>query len=282
MMAPQAQEKQPQMQQMQESEFQQSPDKSQESRPKVYQNYSNQPFNRYNKQTSQSPTTSSYQSLPQRQPTPLPQQQVIEATKQQASQSGQSTFLPFPEEVDQDYCVSNLAEKPFEESITRILNEPINPEEVEIKPDGNIYLPEIKYRKTLIRAFGPGGWVLIPKGPHSMINNVLSGSMHCIVMGSLLASPRSCHTNQYLQTPASSSESARSNALMRCCKDLGIANELWSANLFKSGRQSMQQENKIPLEDKGCSGIRGKASHSYNKRNEERTQCIHTPRFYNQ
>ena len=30
--------------------------------------------------------------------------------------------------------------------------------------DGIIYLPEIKYRRILNRAFGPGGWGLAPRG----------------------------------------------------------------------------------------------------------------------
>jgi fructose-1,6-bisphosphatase/inositol monophosphatase family enzyme len=35
---------------------------------------------------------------------------------------------------------------------------------VEVKPDGIIYLPEIKYRRILNKAFGPGGWGLAPRG----------------------------------------------------------------------------------------------------------------------
>ena len=29
---------------------------------------------------------------------------------------------------------------------------------------GLIYLPEIKFRRTLQTAFGPGGWALMPRG----------------------------------------------------------------------------------------------------------------------
>ena len=29
---------------------------------------------------------------------------------------------------------------------------------------GLVYLPEIKYRRILNRAFGPGGWALMPRG----------------------------------------------------------------------------------------------------------------------
>lgn len=38
-----------------------------------------------------------------------------------------------------------------------------SPDEVEIKPDGILYLPEIKYRRILNKAFGPGGWGLVPR-----------------------------------------------------------------------------------------------------------------------
>ena len=33
-----------------------------------------------------------------------------------------------------------------------------------VSDSGLIYLPEIKYRRILNRAFGPGGWALMPRG----------------------------------------------------------------------------------------------------------------------
>ena len=38
--------------------------------------------------------------------------------------------------------------------VTKILMSHIDPKDVEIKPDGLIYLPEIRYRRILNRAFG--------------------------------------------------------------------------------------------------------------------------------
>lgn len=38
--------------------------------------------------------------------------------------------------------------------ISNVLMAPIDPKDVEIKPDGLIYLPEIRYRRILNRAFG--------------------------------------------------------------------------------------------------------------------------------
>lgn len=42
--------------------------------------------------------------------------------------------------------------------------QPIDVDDIEIKPDGILYLPEIKYRRILNKAFGPGGWGLAPRG----------------------------------------------------------------------------------------------------------------------
>jgi hypothetical protein len=38
---------------------------------------------------------------------------------------------------------------------------------------------------------------------------------------------------------ATASEGAKSNALMRCCKDLGIAHELWSPRFIRDFKQRL-------------------------------------------
>lgn len=38
---------------------------------------------------------------------------------------------------------------------------------------------------------------------------------------------------------ATASEAAKSNALMRCCKDLGIAHELWSPRYIRNFKDRM-------------------------------------------
>ncbi len=52
----------------------------------------------------------------------------------------------------------------FPESIVKTLLAPVSESDIEMKPDGLIYLPEIKYRRILNLAFGPGGWALMPRG----------------------------------------------------------------------------------------------------------------------
>ena len=61
-----------------------------------------------------------------------------------------------------------ISAEPFPQKIAEILMRPIPDADIEIKPDGHLYLPEIKYRRILNLAFGPGGWALQPRGPTQM------------------------------------------------------------------------------------------------------------------
>jgi len=86
--------------------------------------------------------------------------------------SGLLDPLPAPEpvaddaqpSVDWSRSFAGLSTTSFSPEASAILMDPIKPEDVEVKPDGIIYLPEIKYRRILNRAFGPGAWGLAPRG----------------------------------------------------------------------------------------------------------------------
>ncbi len=69
-----------------------------------------------------------------------------------------------PSNVDWSSSFHGLSIEPFKKEAADILMKPLDPEDVEIKADGIIYLPEIKYRRILNKAFGPGGWGLAPRG----------------------------------------------------------------------------------------------------------------------
>jgi hypothetical protein len=69
-----------------------------------------------------------------------------------------------PSQVDWTSSFHGLSVEPFAKEAADVLLKPLDPEDVEIKPDGIIYLPEIKYRRILNKAFGPGGWGLAPRG----------------------------------------------------------------------------------------------------------------------
>lgn len=155
--------------------------------------------------------------------------------------------LPFPEESNDLGLPLNsiVSSEPFSAEVQSVLSEPLNPAEVEIKPDGICYLPEIRYRKTLFRAFGPGGWCMVPRGPHSQNGNVLSREYALICHGRFISQARGSTTIASFSNAALASEAVRSNALMRCCKDLGIASELWDAGFIQAWKENFGVKRSI-------------------------------------
>ncbi|XP_065913477.1 mitochondrial genome maintenance protein mgm101 homolog [Dysidea avara] len=152
-----------------------------------------------------------------------------------------------------------MASMAFSPEIVSKLEAPLNPDDVEIKLDGLIYLPEIKYRRILNQAFGPGGWALMPLGEALHMQNESEGFqlvtreylLYC--HGRFVAQAMGEHTfysrNNLMYGKAC--ESAKSNALMRCCKDLGVASSLWDP-------QFIDQWKAEHAEDVWCENVRTK------------------------
>ena len=66
-------------------------------------------------------------------------------------------------QVDWTRSFHGLSNAAFSKEAADILLAPVEPDDIEVKPDGIVYLPEIKYRRILNRAFGPGAWGLAPR-----------------------------------------------------------------------------------------------------------------------
>ncbi|KAH7105661.1 mitochondrial genome maintenance MGM101, partial [Auriculariales sp. MPI-PUGE-AT-0066] len=128
---------------------------------------------------------------------------------------------------------SGLGSLAFPAEVSQVLQAPLDPLDVEIKPDGLIYLPEIKYRRILNKAFGPGGWGLAPRSETNVSSKIVSREYGLICMGRLVGIARG--EQEYFDPSgiATATESCKSNALMRCCKDLGIASELWDPRFIR-------------------------------------------------
>ncbi|KAJ1963847.1 hypothetical protein GGI12_001798 [Dipsacomyces acuminosporus] len=120
-----------------------------------------------------------------------------------------------------------MAAEPFDARIAEILMAPVAETDIEIKPDGLLYLPEIKYRRILNRAFGPGGWGLVPRGAHSVAGRTLSREYALVCLGRFISQARGEQDFFDESGLATATEGCKSNALVRCCKDLGVASELW-------------------------------------------------------
>lgn len=67
-------------------------------------------------------------------------------------------------QVDWTRSFHGLSATPFSPEQAAILQQELAFDDIEVKPDGIVYLPEIKYRRILNKAFGPGGWGLAPRG----------------------------------------------------------------------------------------------------------------------
>ncbi|KAK6202641.1 mitochondrial genome maintenance protein MGM101 [Scheffersomyces amazonensis] len=136
-----------------------------------------------------------------------------------------------------------LGSSSFSREISDILLAPLANEDIEITPDGLLYLPEIKYRRILNRAFGPGGWGLAPRTETLITPTQISREYGLICHGRLIGVARG--EQDYFggdSKVTTALEGCKSNALMRCCKDLGIASELWDPHFIRVWKKKFCDE----------------------------------------
>ncbi|WWC91676.1 uncharacterized protein L201_006622 [Kwoniella dendrophila CBS 6074] len=146
---------------------------------------------------------------------------------------GEAKVGNLEEGQDWSSSFSGLSEKPFPKEVANELLRELKVNDVEIKPDGLLYLPEIKYRRTLNAAFGPGGWGLAPRGETHVGPRIVSREWGLVCLGRLVSIARG--EQEYFDASGipTATEACKSNALMRCCKDLGIASELWDPSFIR-------------------------------------------------
>ncbi|KAI8891916.1 mitochondrial genome maintenance MGM101-domain-containing protein, partial [Globomyces pollinis-pini] len=148
--------------------------------------------------------------------------------------------LPLPHLQQSDYksdlsiSFHGVGVEAFSEDVINVLSQPINQVDIEVKPDGILYLPEIKYRRILNQSFGPGGWGLVPRGPHTVINNKkLTREYALFAQGRFVSQARGEQDFFSEDGIPTATEGCKSSALMRCCKDLGISWELWDPKFIR-------------------------------------------------
>ncbi|CAI6340418.1 unnamed protein product [Periconia digitata] len=167
------------------------------------------------------------------------------ARKQRSLTEGLADHLPEQQGVpaiDWTRSYHGLGGGAFTTEQQEVLLAPIQQDDVEVKPDGLLYLPEIKYRRILNKAFGPGGWGLAPRGESIVTGKLVTREYGLIVQGRLISIARG--EQQYFDPDGipTATEGCKSNALMRCCKDLGIASELWDPRFIRQFTKDMTKE----------------------------------------
>ncbi|MCX6574891.1 MAG: hypothetical protein NTV82_00700 [Candidatus Aminicenantes bacterium] len=120
---------------------------------------------------------------------------------------------------------------------TEILYAKVKDEDVEIRPDGLIYLPWVEYVSRLHEAFGME-WAIIPRGMPEMNpgGTGLLWGFFLMVKGKpagFAIGEQEYYANNATMTWGDACEGAKSNALMRLCKGIGISLELWKPSFVK-------------------------------------------------
>lgn len=175
-----------------------------------------------------------------------------EQTREVADTKRGATSLPVP--VTQKHEVATVQRQPttvkdqifqliptvgtikLTEEEEKILYAPVNPEDVEIRPDGLIYLPWMEYVTRLRKAFGMS-WGIISTGKPEPMGVYIMWPFYLLVRGKLMSGPaigeQKYQPNNPKMTWGDACEGAKSNALMRLCKGLGISLELWQPRFIK-------------------------------------------------
>ncbi|CCH42558.1 Mitochondrial genome maintenance protein [Wickerhamomyces ciferrii] len=151
---------------------------------------------------------------------------------------------PFGSEINWSSSYYGIGTAPFPPEAQEVLAAPLDPKDIEIKPDGIIYLPEIKYRRILNKAFGAGGWGLVPRSETIVTDSLVTREYALVCLGRLVSIVRGEQDFFSKSGIATATEGCKSNALMRGCKDLGIASELWDP-VFIKGFKSTYCEDKF-------------------------------------
>jgi hypothetical protein len=112
----------------------------------------------------------------------------------------------------------------------KILDEPVPEHLVRVKPDGSVYLPHAHYTRWFNRAFGRGGWAVVPVGLPAMVSRTVVCPYVLYINGKPAAFAQG--EQEYFEGNRNQSygdalESTVASALRRCSKRLGVALELW-------------------------------------------------------
>ena len=131
----------------------------------------------------------------------------------------------------------NIAAAPVSEEQAAILTAPLDIDDIDILPIGEVYLTQSRYRIRLNKAFRPGGWAMRPlsrpyvKDELAMQEWALYANAQ--FMAYAVGGAEYRDSNQRMNW-SDVLETVKSNALMRLCKDLGIGSECWNKRFTES------------------------------------------------
>lgn len=102
---------------------------------------------------------------------------------------------------------------------------------MEIRPDGILYLPEVGYRRMLFKAFGPGGWALMPRGDYQASEGFVYREYALYCQGRFVAQAYGemafDESKSGSRSVATALEGAKSNALVFVSTVVARCGSLW-------------------------------------------------------
>ena len=125
-----------------------------------------------------------------------------------------------------------------------ILYAPVDPDLVEIRPDSIVYLPWTEYVTRLRNALGLE-WGLIAIGFPKIKGDSVIGYYAFIVRQALVGfffGEQQWSSSNRAMSFSDAVEGARSNALMRSCKALGLTLELWTPEFIRNWKSQYAEQ----------------------------------------
>lgn len=167
-------------------------------------------------------------------------EEVIEAeTKAVAVYKGEATV-----EFDLSTMLPTVGTLEITDEQKAILFAPVDELDVEIRPDGIIFLPWTVYAQRLHKAF-PMAWGLIPQGLPKINGTLVIWGFHLIIrgvyMGFVIGENNYQPTNR-MMTFGDCAEGAKSNAITRLCKQAGMSLELWDKSYYMDWQKKYAEQ----------------------------------------
>ena len=163
----------------------------------------------------------------------LPTQSPTGSPTVQAGQTPGGGISPTSPLAQMHSLIERAGEMPFPPEVQAILSQDAPEGIIDIKPNGAIYVSHPYYRDVLDRAFGVGGWALVPleppriKGDRAIWYGFLKARGQYIesAYGGCTFVPKNREMNE-----DDAVEGAKSDCLTRCCKAFPLFRNLWNGD----------------------------------------------------
>ena len=147
----------------------------------------------------------------------------------------------FENQFDIEKVLDTVSKLQFTEAEQKILFEPFDDDDLDIKPNGVVYAPWVSFKKRLRSAF-KGADMILPHGlPRpSMDGKLIIWPHYLFVKGHLVNyAIGECpyHPNNPQMSHGDAVEGSKSNAIMRCCKGIGVGLELWDRKFTEKWKE---------------------------------------------